>query len=423
MPGAHIQLATAAILEIKDKKTGKKKKNLQQQDNYLTENPTLNFFNLSYKRYQNFAQEIFVYRSKSTPKFGGNLEFLLSSSCGDYLSDVHLYVKLPALTATSGTYAAWTQSVGFALFEYVEIRIAGQPAQRLYSVWEEINDELTTPAEKRDARNLLIGKYYSLIQLQSNATSETEYHIPLSFFFCKELKRALPLFLMRNCTIEFIFKLRDFSEIITYDGITPPNDVQIIDAYLETTQYIIDPNILEIEYKKIEKTGKAILIEQIQYNDDQMIPANRTAAKLPLVFNNPLKEIIFVLVDDNSEQNNDWFNFSRYSDGNKPILKANLLIDGKERFSSDILEDWFRLIAPLRHHTKATNKYIYVMPLSEFPEEYQPSGSLNASCIDELILYLTMNTGNNAMHVYSFARSLQMMLFDGDDNMAISWMS
>ena len=74
------------------------------------------------------------------------------------------------------------------------------------------------------------------------------------------------------------------------------------------------------------------------------------------------------------------------------ITTALLRLDGYDRF--DIRNaDYFRLVQPYQHHTVIpANDFIYSYSFALRPEDSQPTGSMNASRIDTIVLQLEMNT-------------------------------
>jgi hypothetical protein len=115
-----------------------------------------------------------------------------------------------------------------------------------------------------------------------------------------------------------------------------------------------------------------------------------------LDFNNPLKELVWILQQDRMSTSNEWFNFTnrllveqhiRLQD---QITNAVLRLDGYDRFEVRDAS-YFRLVQPWQRHTSIPDDYIYVYSFSLAPEASQPQGALNASRIDTIILALTMN--------------------------------
>jgi hypothetical protein len=137
------------------------------------------------------------------------------------------------------------------------------------------------------------------------------------------------------------------------------------------------------------------LIEQVQYTSKISIPAGNTTATIPLEFNHPLREVVFVLQRDDMETYNEWFNFSSTSLQEVGVKRdmlqqAVLQLDGYDRFE---IRDagYFRLVQPYQHHTNVpVNQFIYTYCFALRPEELQPSGALNASRIDTMKLLIAL---------------------------------
>ena len=97
----------------------------------------------------------------------------------------------------------------------------------------------------------------------------------------------------------------------------------------------------------------------------------------------------------------EWFNFTTaiQSNGGEPgVIEQDLLstailrLDGYNRFYVRNAT-YFRLTQPFQHHTVVPSPpvYIYLYSFSLKPEQEQPSGSLNCSRIDDIMLSLTFN--------------------------------
>ena len=161
------------------------------------------------------------------------------------------------------------------------------------------------------------------------------------------------------------------------------------------------------------------MYEQIQHSTEFNISAGQQSVKTSLSFNNPIKEMLVVMVEEDSKNNNDWFNFARRADASKQIDKISVLLDGDHRYRTELQESYFRLITTMIHHTRATNRFIYAIPFSENPEEYQPSGVLNASRFDDVSLLLTLRSGNLTTNLYTFAVGYQLLvIINGKAGMA-----
>jgi len=166
------------------------------------------------------------------------------------------------------------------------------------------------------------------------------------------------------------------------------------------------------ERRRFVSSTLEYLIEQIQYTPPLAIPANSKAATLTLNFNHPIKEFIWVLQRNIMTNRHEYFNWSSLgsyeiqmnavngllepSTRTDLMLDAKIQLDGQDRFDArDPI--FFRLVQPYQRHTTIpSDRYIYVYSIALKPEELQPSGTLNASRIDSLVLQLGMKVNGSS---------------------------
>jgi hypothetical protein len=116
---------------------------------------------------------------------------------------------------------------------------------------------------------------------------------------------------------------------------------------------------------------------------------------VPLEFNQPLRELLWVIQRDQMQTTNEWFNYSptssREAGSSYDMLQQAILqLDGYDRFE---VRDagYFRLVQPFQHHSNVpTDNYIYTYSFALRPEDLQPSGSLNASRLDSIQLQIAL---------------------------------
>ena len=117
-------------------------------------------------------------------------------------------------------------------------------------------------------------------------------------------------------------------------------------------------------------------------------------------FNHPLREIIWIIRRDIMEISHEWFNWGTTSLHEAGISRdmlqdATLQIDGYDRFDTRD-SGYFRLVQPYQYHTATDVKqFIYLYSFALRPEEMQPSGSLNASRIDNMNLIVNLRPDTN----------------------------
>jgi hypothetical protein len=376
------------------------------QDTFLTGNPQHNFIKQVYKRYDNFAVERINIQPTTVVDFGKPITFQVKK-LGQFLKKVYFNMTLPKLIPSSGTYAGWTNQIGYAIIDYIDFKINGLKVDTIYGLWLMIWNELSgTP---NDNSGYLTGSFDNTSSLKSNALTETNYFVDLTFWFSENIGSALPLLcLTQSNFIEFVLYLRPFEECIVYDGITPPNTVSITNSYLATDQIFVD----DIFAKKFMGEKHTYIIKQHQYQYDSIFGQSKN---LQLDFNHPCNQLVFVLRETESELNNDWFNFSlRNTTSNQPVtsllIESRLLLDGKPR--NDFLTS--KELSSLNSYTyynKTVENFIMTMPFCNNPINWIPSGSVNFSIISNAELQLNLSS-NNSSSVHVFATNFNFLTIE-----------
>jgi hypothetical protein len=145
------------------------------------------------------------------------------------------------------------------------------------------------------------------------------------------------------------------------------------------------------------------------YHGDENIPANQTLYQADIDFKNPCKELLFACIDKNNIDNNNYFNYSKRSNGAALITEVSLLLNGKHRFDDYLPEYVFRQYFPNNVHSVIPNKHMYCIPFSIKPEDStQPTGSINLSRFDSVTLALKLNPGNPEcqLHIYGIVHNI-----------------
>jgi hypothetical protein len=379
-------------------------KAIGQQDAFLTKYPTQNFIKQSYNQYVNFSKDQISIYPKENVDFGKKWSIIIPKF-GDYVNNIYLNVKLPKLTRTSGTYAGWTNSVGNVLVKEYSIQIGDYIIDKRYGLYAEIWEELSSKTPKE---NILIGKYAHVSRLPYTAEYDTEYFVPLDFWFCKNLGAALPLFAMRFNTVTIHFEFELFDNCVIYDGLTPPNSVSILETKLIADYVYIDEN----EKNKLFDTEFEFVISQLQAVMNEDIPRGGPHS-IDLPFNHPCSELIWVFREKASEENNDWFNFGVrngvvFTDIFPLMEDAKLLLDGTER-NRLISGNSLNTLNVNKYHTSGTEKFIYCLPFCESPEVWYPTGTLNFSRVSHALLSINLITSALPVSAFVFAKNYNII--------------
>jgi hypothetical protein len=371
------------------------------QDIYLTKDPQINIFKYNYYRYVNFATESVSLPLNENPNFGKSFSCNIPKK-GHLLSKLYLHLKLPPIVKKNGQYACWTDGLGYGIFEdAIELEIGGVVVDRLYPVFLDMWDELIYSPQDT-ARKSMILKSDTWRSTIRNAEIGNDLLIPLPFWFTKNLGSSLPLLSILKQDIKINFKLRRFDECINYDG-DEPDPVKIVDASLFTEYIFLDDIILQTFLKERHQ----YIVDQVQFNGEEGISAGSTNFNSVLKFNNPVKELLLCAIDKTSLLTNNLFNYSRASDEEPLILEIGMLLDGKRRFDN-FPEYYYRNVLPDTVHSYISTKYMYCIPFSKKPEDNQPTGSINMSRFNDVVIPLKMNSGNpeSILHVYAISYNI-----------------
>ena len=383
-----------------------------KQDVFLTGNPQITWFKMVYRRYTNFAIESQQIYFDGDPDFGKRVTALVPRR-GDLLGPIIMEVVLPFVTMTDGSSGVYVNSIGYSLIEEISLEIGEQEIDKQTGEWMQIWSTVSTPASQRDALNNMIGRVDGLNTPPSVIPSPScsvggykfgarKLYIPLQFWFNKNPGLYLPLLAMQYHPIRINMKIRDLGSIISNPNTADtcstlqPVPTKIVDLRLWGDYVYLDTE----ERRRFVANTHEYLIEQIQYTPQVSIPEGINIQNVRLEFNHPIRELFWVIQRDIMKTTHEWFNYgttSAFEEGiSRDLLQdATLQIDGYDRFDARDA-GYFRMVQPYQYHTSTdTTNFIYMYSFSLRPEEMQPSGSLNASRIDNMNLMLNLRPDSN----------------------------
>jgi len=382
--------------------------NLGPMDNYLFgKDPDLDhsLFTYNVSRIAPFSKNIVSVDFTDTIDFGKILTATMPYK-GDLINTIYLHIKLPKLDIPTGsTFVAWTNAIGYSIIEYIEILVGEFVISHQTGDLMEILDYMTTPDDKKLAKNSSVGRYDNVNVLPLNSIDQKDIYIPLQFWFNKKLSTSIPITALYHNQIKIRVKLRKFQECVSYDGTVEPDVKNIIECRLLADYYMISKE----EKDNYINEELIYLVEQFQ-DVSFNIQSNSVANRHTLNIDKSIKELILVLRETESEENNDWFNYG-LRNTNRPgqefIKTIELYMNGLPRFEK-INESYYRLITPQKNHTYAGNRNIYSIPFAEIPEINQPTGSVNFSLYSnvELALEYVQNVPECKLHVYGISYNI-----------------
>jgi hypothetical protein len=368
-----------------------------RQDIYLTGNPQTTFFKQVYRRYTNFSIESCRIDFDGSTDFGKLIVATIPRK-GDLLNTIILEIILPMIPQSSSGVidTSWVNGIGHAMIDYISLEVGGKEIDRQYGEFLHLTSELQVDASKRNGFNNMIG--YQEAFTQEAQPGPLKLYIPLRFWFCNNVGLSLPLLAMQSHPVRIYLKLRPLSELFYRDALVlDPN--QSVSPNVNPTNVVMWGDYIHLdtdERRRFTSSKHEYLIEQCQIQKKTAINASSSLVNITLDFNNPLKELIWVVQQDRMMQSNEWFNYTnrllieQHVLLDDQITNAVLRIDGYDRFE---VRDaaYFRLVQPYQRHTRIPDDYIYNYCFSLTPEASQPMGSLNASRIDTIVLSMNMN--------------------------------
>ena len=287
--------------------------------------------------------------------------------------------------------------------------------------------ELSLPASKLAGYNRLIGNIESLVVKKETIESYTLL-IPLQFWFCRHYGLAIPLIAMEHSDIKINITLEKLSKLVLVNNnFTSGAEQFIVDSKDECLSGIslcgaLQPKLWvnyvfldNLERQYFASKPHCYLIDQLQFNGDLSLTCSKSNKKtsnefkqnFPINFTHPVKEIIWVtktqghLPGNYTNQNVssilDYVNNKLTNDAKNPNIKAQLVISGQDRFrlrtgtnSDNFSSLFFDSLQVLEHHTHTPARGgVNVYNFGLYPENDQPSGSLNFSRVENPSLNLT----------------------------------
>ncbi len=411
------------------------------QDQYITGSPEMSYFKQVYKHPTNFSMESVQTTFISSPVIGTNRATFTCKvpRVGDLLKSVFLSFEMPEIYSSKELRFRWIRNIGNYLIYSYSI---SADSQLLDTRWGEFNDiwnELSLPADKKETYNRMTGNVPEFINptstpvvtLKNNridyfnypggstdgtpSISKRRIFIPLDFWFSKTTSLALPLVALQYQVINITIELRGIEDLYQiYDPssriylspaeyrIKYPNSSVSIGDFLKFGgggPNIVDLNAyLECEYVFLDDPERNfIATNSFDFLIENIYRTETTGIKniytIDMFISNPIKELIWITRRSDIKKFNDWTNLTASipEDRSKSALNtAKLLWNGKDRIDEKS-STYFNLLQPYQYHTSSPREGIYCYSFALFPEKIQPSGSYNASTIDTNKLYLTMN--------------------------------
>lgn len=434
---------------------------LGASDQYLTANPTITFFRYRYNKHTNFAMEAIEQPFNTQVAFGSDVQVTLNRN-GDLIYFMYVVIDLPAIKAADNTqavcgigspqfpcgspcdpcgdgaapnacdsccptssaqaddftldnldtctgltrpWAHWTNAVGQYLVKRACIVVGGQVVATLYNDFLYMWEELAGKPGKRLTE--MIGKRYTRAQLVADSQEDRRLYVPLPFWFTRTSGNTLPMASLQfhGIQVHICFsdllgavQVSDCGVLVLKCGSCQPLTNNDLSARLLTSYVYLDVP----ERNRFATGSFEQLIDQVQA---YFMTARSSQVRLILNFNHPIIELMWAVRRKCQSMANNHFNYSgKYM--KDPVKVVHCRLNNQPRFSGREGR-YYRLVQPFQHHSLIPESFVYSYSFALHPEEPQPSGSMNASRIDnvELILELQDELADEDVEIMVFGRN------------------
>jgi len=323
------------------------------QDVYLTGNPQITFWKVTYRRYTNFATESIEQTFNGQADFGRRVTCTISRN-GDLAYRTYLQVTLPKIQTealegvvvpvgatyknSAPSHARWLDYPGEQIISCVEVEIGGQRIDRQYGDWMHIWNQLTITASQEEGYNKMVGNTTELTYLATccgkdveticdtsasvcgtgcvhrNALPTSTLYVPLQFWYCKNPGLAIPLIALQYHEVKIVLEMNYLENMLwavqanrddrggnngaggreTESGYFAKAENVYTNTCLVCASLYVDYVFLDTDARRrMAQNPHAYLIEQLQFTGDQSIGSSSN--KIQLNFNHPCKELIWVV--------------------------------------------------------------------------------------------------------------------------------
>lgn len=380
---------------------------ISNSSQFLTGNPQITFFKSLYKQYSNFYITTIEQSINGTPDFNRNIDCTISKS-GHLLKNIYLEIILPDLEKPStSSWYGYTNNIGCNIIKSVTLKINDQIIDKIYGTSIDIYNCINNNSVDK-----MVLEYNSDYSIRNTGNtiplSKRTVYLNLPFWFSKNSGLALPLISLNNSNITLDIEFNALHKVIKTDNYNNLSKIkiktnEIMDVKIFTECIFLDSKELQFFANK----SHDYLIEQLQFNGQEILLKNDTTKNVYVDFRHPVKELYWTIsVDDNnidSKLQNDVNNITRYTSyySNYEDTFDNLTI---KLNSMTLLEEkknsYFRILQSNLYYNNIRKKHIYSYSFSLNPNQQQPSGSINFTDL------------NNVLFIFNFKDSLNNTIIE-----------
>lgn len=368
---------------------------------FLTGNPQITFFKSLFKSYSNFYITKIEQQINGNPNFGNTIDCNISKT-GDLLKNIYLDITLPDLDKTNNiSWYGYTNNIGCNIIDNIIFKINDVIIDKIYGDSIDIYNNIYD-----NDNSELVLEYNSDFSIRNNYNSipieKRHCYVKLPFWFSKNTGSALPLIALINSNISIYIEFKKLKDVIKLDNYNNLDNITIktnsnFDCKIFTECIYLD----EKEQQFFSTQSQEYLIEQLQYNGDEIITNFEKKKDIFLNFRNPVKELVWVITPDNNN-----IDFNLQNDYNCSTKYTSYYSNYKDTFdtltiklnSMTLLENekshYYRILQSNFYHNIYRKKYIYSYSFSLNPNQFQPSGAINFTDLNNALFSFNFNNND-----------------------------
>lgn len=281
----------------------------------------------------------------------------------------------------------YKKDIALNVFDYMEITCDNQILTRLGNEYYKIYNSLNEKGEHKSGINKMFNSKNNI------------YYLPLHFFFNDYSELSLPLLCLKNSILNFNIKFKDFTDLLDLSMLDKKYIKPDIFEHFEFKAFMIMEYLIieQQEALKIINKPFKLLIHQFQYSGSYLINKNNLSALLNL--KNPIKYIVIYIPEID-------FN---------PFETLQIHFDNYQ-ITNKISFDFYNICTKLNYFNNCKDDNIYIINYSLYPEQLQPSGSLNYSVINKISFTFelkdNLKVDNIKVQIYALGYNF-FNIFDG----------
>jgi len=306
---------------------------------------------------------------------------------------------LTSPTSTSNLNFSWNTYLGHNIIEYIDVYIGGEFIDRTEGEFLQLLYELKHYTTLEPTYDVLIGNVPELTEYNSKTKPAYTLYIPMQFWFTKNYGSAYPLIASNYNDMSFKIKFRNINDCGTIQSLSSYNytleDLWNSKSYNLNVSLFMDYIFLDqLERKKFAQSSHEYLIESTQIITDTV---NQLSYTNHLDFKHPCKEFLWFFqksvyrTDTTGRNSGNFNNFTLGTSGN-PMVSMSLTLNGYEKVAASLgVWQYYNYVQPYQNHRTTPSDGVNTYSFALYPEEIQPSGTLNMSRLKDVMMSFTLN--------------------------------